>query len=99
METMFGNVIALVSFKRVGPLLTGVAFAILVAGSGNTADLPRRINARPFSNAEKMDEALSVVWQNRNIWLRPLVVAFLLIAAAVMIRAIYGLFEIPRLKV
>jgi hypothetical protein len=45
---MFGNVLTLVSLKRVGPLLTGLAFAILVAGSGNAADLPRR----QFSKAE-----------------------------------------------
>ena len=45
---MFGNVLTLVSLKRVGPVLTGLAFAILVAGSGNAADLPRR----PFSSAE-----------------------------------------------
>jgi hypothetical protein len=38
--------------KHVGALLTGLAFAILVAGSGNAADLPRRTNARPFSHAE-----------------------------------------------
>ena len=51
METMFGNVLTLVALKRVGPLLTGLVFAILVSGIGNAADLPRRINAR-HSNAE-----------------------------------------------
>jgi hypothetical protein len=48
---MFGNVLTLVGLKRVGQLLTGLAFAIVIAGSGNAADLPRRINAR-HSNAE-----------------------------------------------
>jgi hypothetical protein len=48
METMFGNVLRLVALKRVGTLLTGLAFAILVAGGGNAADLPRRTNAKEF---------------------------------------------------
>ena len=48
METMFGNVLRLVALKRVGALLTGLAFAILVAGGGNAADLPRRTNAKEF---------------------------------------------------
>ena len=52
MKTMFGDVLTLVPLKRVGLLLTGLAFAILIAGSANAADLPRRINARSFSNAE-----------------------------------------------
>jgi hypothetical protein len=48
METMFGNVLRLVALKRVGALLTGLAFVILVAGGGNAADLPRRTNAKEF---------------------------------------------------
>jgi hypothetical protein len=43
---------SLVALKRVGALLTGLGFAILVASSGNAADLPRRTNARAFSHAE-----------------------------------------------
>jgi hypothetical protein len=39
---------SLVVLKRVGALLTGLGFAILVAGSGNAADLPRRTNAKEF---------------------------------------------------
>ena len=46
MDTMFGNVLALVARKRVGSLMTGLTLAILVADSGSTADLPRGINAR-----------------------------------------------------
>jgi hypothetical protein len=48
METMFGNVLALIALKRAGALLMGLAFAILIAGSGNAADLPRRTNAKEF---------------------------------------------------
>jgi hypothetical protein len=48
METMFGNVLRLVALKRVGALLTGLAFAILLAGGGNAADLPRRTNAKEY---------------------------------------------------
>jgi hypothetical protein len=44
---MFVNVPP-VAFKRVGALLTGLGFAIIVAGSGNAADLPRRTNAKEF---------------------------------------------------
>ena len=39
---------SLVALKRVAALLTGLGFAILVAGSGNAADLPRRTNAKEF---------------------------------------------------
>ncbi len=47
----------------------------------------------------KMNEALSVLWQNRKIWLIPLILAFLLIAGAVTFVAIRGPLPIPRLKV
>jgi hypothetical protein len=49
---MFGNVLTLFARKRAGPLLTGLAFAMLVAGNGNAADLRLRINATPVSKAE-----------------------------------------------
>ena len=39
---------SLVALKRVAALLTGTSFAILVAGSGYAADLPRRTNAKDF---------------------------------------------------
>jgi hypothetical protein len=46
---MSGNVLTLVALKRAGPLLTGLVFAILVAGSGRAADLRLRINVTPLS--------------------------------------------------
>jgi hypothetical protein len=49
---MSGNVLTLVTLKRAGPLLTGLVFAILVAGSGNAADLRLRINVTPLSQSE-----------------------------------------------
>jgi hypothetical protein len=44
---------SLVALKRVGALLTGLGFAILVAGSGNAADLPRRTNAKEFKQFKR----------------------------------------------
>jgi hypothetical protein len=46
METMFGNVPILFARKTRRTLMTGFALAILLAGSGSAADLPRRMNAR-----------------------------------------------------
>jgi hypothetical protein len=46
METMFGNVPILFARKTRRTLMTGLALAILLAGSGRAADLPRRMNAR-----------------------------------------------------
>ena len=48
MERDVRQMCSLVALKRVGALLTGLGFAILVAGSGNAADLPRRTNAKEF---------------------------------------------------
>ena len=48
MKTNVRQMCSLVALKRVGALLTGLAFAILVAGGGNAADLPRRTNAKEF---------------------------------------------------
>jgi hypothetical protein len=49
---MSGNVLTLAALKRAGPLLTGLVFAMLAAGSGNAADLHLRINVTPPSQAE-----------------------------------------------
>lgn len=46
---MSGNMPRLVALKRAGSRLTGLVFAMLVAGSGNAADLPLRINVTPPS--------------------------------------------------
>jgi hypothetical protein len=48
METMLAMCSHLLRSKRVRPLMTGLAFAIFVASSGNAADLSRR-NARHSS--------------------------------------------------
>ncbi len=49
---MSGYVLTLDTLKRAGLRLTGLVFAMLVAGSGNAADLALRINVTPPSQAE-----------------------------------------------
>jgi hypothetical protein len=61
-------------------------------------DAGNYITKLPKAEHEAADAVLSVVWQNRKIWLKPLV-ALLLIAVAVMFVAVRGPLPIPRLKV
>ena len=49
---MPGNMLTLVVLKRAGTLLAALALAILVAGSGNAADLQLRMDVTPLSQAE-----------------------------------------------
>jgi hypothetical protein len=49
---MSGNVPTLVALKRARPLLTGLVFAILVAGSANAADLRLPISVTSLSQPE-----------------------------------------------
>ncbi|MGB8397519.1 hypothetical protein [Bradyrhizobium sp.] len=52
-EQMFGNLLTVAGLKRLGRLLAMSALAILVADSGNAADLKLRINPAPSAESER----------------------------------------------
>lgn len=68
---MFGDLPTVIALKRAGRLLTPLAFAILVANSGNAADLRLPISATPRRVEQpSAAEARQQLFEEYLKWLR-----------------------------